>query len=321
MNAHQRDLIFMFPGQSSRFPDMIEKLAVESPASAGRVAEASDILGRDLARHYRADNPAIFARNRDVQVGVFLATHLHLKRLEDAGITAQYSLGLSLGEYNHLVHIGALMFDAALRLIDARGRLYDNGPPGCMAVVFPIDAETVERAIADLGLCRRVVIGLYNSPRQQVLSGEREAVARLAAALEEEHLVELVESEPNIAMHAPAFAPVAAEFREVLACTHFQSPRLPYVPNVTAEVLADAAPDHIRGCLAAHVCEPVLWKASVDAVAARVPAAHFIEVGPGSVLHNLFGRGWTPGSRARTDGAEDWTQHIRGLAAELGHGA
>jgi len=65
----------------------------------------------------------------------------------------------------------------------------------------------------------------------------------------------------------------------------------------------------------------VLWKASVDAVAAQVPAAHFIEVGPGSVLHNLFGRGWTPGSRARTDGAEDWTRHVQGLAAELGHGA
>jgi len=319
MNA--RGLIFMFPGQSSRFPDMIEKLAAESPASARLIAEASDILDRDLARHYRADNPAIFARNRDVQVGVFLATHLHLKRLEDAGITAQWSLGLSLGEYNHLVHIGALAFDAALRLIEVRGQLYEQGTPGCMAVVFPIDADTVEQAIADLGLVGRVVIGLYNSPRQQVLSGEREAVARLGAALEEEHLVELVESEPNIPMHAPTFAPVAVEFRQVLERTRFESPRLPYVPNVTAEVLAGAAPDQIRTCLAAHVCEPVLWKASVDAVAAQVPAAHFIEVGPGSVLHNLFGRGWTPGSRARTDGAEDWTRHVQGLAAELGHGA
>ena len=125
-------------------------------------------------------------------------------------------------------------------------------------------------------------------------------------------------------MHAPTFAPVAEKFRKVLAQTRFEMPRLPYVPNIAGEVMSGVSPNDIRACLTAHVCEPVLWQGvSIDAVAAQVPPeAHFLEVGlySGSVLHNLLGRGWTPGSRSRTDVSEQWSQHIRGLAMELGRG-
>src|SRR5947209_4023010 len=101
----------MFPGQSSRYPEMIEKIVAADMGSAAVVARASQVLGRDLAAHYRAENPRIFATNRDVQIGVFLANHLHLGLLHRAGVDSAHSLGLSLGEYNHLVHIGALSFE------------------------------------------------------------------------------------------------------------------------------------------------------------------------------------------------------------------
>lgn len=55
---------------------------------------------------------------------------MHLAALEAAGVTAAASLGLSLGEYAHLVHIGALDVAAAVRLVAARGALYEAGPPG-----------------------------------------------------------------------------------------------------------------------------------------------------------------------------------------------
>jgi [acyl-carrier-protein] S-malonyltransferase len=53
--------------------------------------------------------------------------------------------------------------------------------------------------------------------------------------------------------------------------------------------------------LAAHVTEPVYWRRSVEAVAARFPDAWFVEVGPGSVVHNMLSRGWLDVRRARTD--------------------
>jgi [acyl-carrier-protein] S-malonyltransferase len=318
-----RGTVFMFPGQNSRYPDMIEKLVAKDTISARLVAEASDILGRDLARHYRSGNPNIFACNRDVQVGVFLANHLHMRRLEERGVQASHSLGLSLGEYNHLVHAGAIDFAEALRLVEARGTLYGEGPSGVMIAVFPIDADTVEKKIAAMGLQGRAAIGLYNTPRQQVLSGEKLAVRQLAAALEEDFTIMAVESEPNIPMHATAFRPVAEKFEAILSRASFHVPRLPYVPNVVGRAADDASPDTIRACLKAHVCEPVLWRASVESVAAAVRDPCFIEVGPSAVLYNMFGRGWTPGQRAHADDHEEGKKasQLDRLVAELGRDA
>src|SRR5436190_18392596 len=89
----------------------------------------------------------MFATNRDVQIGAFLANHLHLRGLERAGIAADISLGLSVGEYNHLVHIAALSFEDAVRLVEARGVAFDAGPDGAMAAVTPLETAALERVI------------------------------------------------------------------------------------------------------------------------------------------------------------------------------
>jgi [acyl-carrier-protein] S-malonyltransferase len=304
-------VVVMFPGQSSRYPEMIAKLG-----DGELLAEASELLGRDLAAHYHAADP--FRSNRDVQVGVFLANHMHLRALEAAGVRAPWSLGLSLGEYNHLVHIGALDFAAALRLVDARGRLYDEAQGGLMVSVFPLAASVIEAAIARLGLGARAGIGLYNSPRQQVISGERAAVEELLAYLERDEYFDATVIEPRIPMHAPCFGPTGERLGEVLAEVAFQRPRGVYIPNVRAELIADAEPAAIRQCLVEHVFRPVHWRASIDAI--DVPAPWFVEVGPRAVLHNLFGKDWMPGRRAKTDAQDGWRAHLDALAKELADG-
>jgi len=309
--------VFMFPGQSSRYPEMIEKITAAHPDSRAVVRHASEILGRDLEAHYRVENAASFARNRDIQIGVFLANHLHLGLLEAEGVRSEWSLGLSLGEYNHLVHIGALTFEDALPLVDARGRLYDEHAGGVMVSIFPVDAASVESVIARLGLGDRVAVGLYNSPRQQVLSGEQTAVEAVVAALEDDTFIEATIIEGRIPMHAPVFAPVAAKLAAVLAATRFAAPAGAYVPNVRAAIIERADVGEIRSCLADHVHRPVYWQRSVDVVAARLPGALFVEVGPRAVLTNLFGRGWMPGRRARTDAADGWSEHFTAVVKEL----
>jgi [acyl-carrier-protein] S-malonyltransferase len=110
------------------------------------LARASETLGRDLVAHPSRGAEA-FACNQDVQVGVFLASHLHLTALEALGVRADRSLGLSLGEYNHLVHIGALGFEDALALVAARGAIYDRSPKGMMAAVFPLPLGDLEEVV------------------------------------------------------------------------------------------------------------------------------------------------------------------------------
>jgi [acyl-carrier-protein] S-malonyltransferase len=305
------DIVYMFPGQTSRYPEMIQKITATHTGAAAIVERASRIVGRDLAAHYRAGNRDVFATNRDVQVGVFLANHLHLYLLEAAGIHAQWSLGMSLGEYNHLVHVGALAFEDALSLIDARGKLFDEAIGGMMVSVFPIDSVAVQSAIARLGLGDRVAIGLYHSPRQQVVSGQRAAVERLVVALESDMFVEAIEIEPRIPMHSPQFERYGERLRPLLDAIHVAAPRMPYVTNALGTVIDGATTDHVRGCLVDQTFMPVRWCDCVEAIAARVGDPYFVEVGPRGVLYHLFGRGWMPGRRARTDVAEGWPTHLR----------
>src|SRR5262249_2625061 len=153
---------------------------------------------RDLQAHYRSDNPDIFATNRDVQLGMFLANHLFLKSLERVGVCGDVSLGLSLGEYNHLVHIGGLCFADALKLVDARGAAYDAGPDGAMAAVFPLELAELQAVVARAREYGCLEIANLNSPTQHVLSGERAALSAALAILEEEHFVEGVMIEERI---------------------------------------------------------------------------------------------------------------------------
>lgn len=310
-------LVFLFPGQSSRYPEMLERLVAARAENAALVEQASSILGRDLAAHYRADNPAIFEHNRDVQIGVFLASHLHLQTLEALGVRARWSLGLSLGEYNHLVHIGALTFADALRLVDARGQAYDAGPQGAMASVFPLEAEVLEEVVTRAAPPGTLAIGVYNSPQQQVLSGERASLDAALALLDREHYVQTTIIEQRVPMHSPVFAPVARALRPVLERAPWRRPSLAYLPNTTAEILEAPAPGAIIERLCEHVHRPVRWRASIERIAARVPDPVFVEVGPRAVLYNLFTRKWRPGARFGTDSDEALPVHLQALAEEL----
>jgi [acyl-carrier-protein] S-malonyltransferase len=277
-------IVYMFPGQNSRYPEMIDRL--RHCSGCDRILQdASDVLGRDLRSHYRSANSQMFSHNRDVQIGVFLAGYIFAERLATEGIRPDASLGLSLGEYNHLVDIGALSFASALRLLDARGSAYENGPRGLMMSVFPCDREQVTQA---LGAVADISIEL--SATHFVIGGETAAVQGAAARLEEEAFVEPRVIDAVLPMHSRLFLPAANAFREALEKTEWTPAQKAYLPNVDGAFLIDARPDDFVDRLYRHVFNTVQWARSVAAIVNRYPDAALVEVGPGRVLYNSVSR-------------------------------
>jgi [acyl-carrier-protein] S-malonyltransferase len=277
-------IVYMFPGQNSRYPGMIERLRHWD--GCDRVLQdASDVLGRDVRSHYSSRNPQMFSHNRDVQIGVFLAAHIVGERLAAEGIRADASLGLSLGEYNHLVDIGALSFAGALRLLDARGRAYERGPRGLMMSVFPCEREQVVHALdAGADICIEL------SSTHFVIGGETASVEAAAARLEEEAFVQASVIDSALPMHSRIFLPAANAFREALEKTEWMPARKPYLPNVDGVFLIDVRPADFVDRLYRHVFSTVHWERSLDAAVDRYPGAVLVEVGPGRILYNLAGR-------------------------------
>jgi [acyl-carrier-protein] S-malonyltransferase len=282
-------LVLLFGGQSSRDEEMFDRLEAAHAAIGGAArARAAEILDGD---------PADFSTNRTVQVSVMAATLGWLEVVNGAGLASEASGGLSLGEFAHLVDIEAITPEACLALVARRGDLYDDGPDGAMAAIFPASwgdlAPLVDRVADAHGGPTALAPAVFNSPTQTVVGGSHLAVGELIAAAEEELYARGIVVESRIPMHTPRFEPVVEPFQDVLRDTPWTGKsRIPYRPNVTAVASDATAPAFLRACLARHVCEPVRWRASVDAIAAELPDAVFLETGPRTVLRDLMKRRW-----------------------------
>lgn len=310
-------VVFMFPGQSSRYPDFFQKLESLGEYARSIIDEASDVLSFDLRRHFQPDNRDAFALNRNVQIGIFVANEVHAAVLRSHGVKSCMSLGLSLGEYNHLVDVEALQFREALQLVAARGQIYDRGPAGIMASVGPISfdelAEVVERA-SSAGI---VEVTNQNSPTQHVIGGTSAAVEAALAILEDEFFVQGILIEQRIPMHCSLFRGVASEFECVLNSVSWKSPSKFYIPNSTAVPIQNATSIKLVDSLIAHVHSPVLWRQSVEAVLALEPDAIFVETGPRGVLYNLMQSKWVANRRFKTDSVRSDLASFEALAANI----
>ncbi|MEQ8765392.1 MAG: ACP S-malonyltransferase [Planctomycetota bacterium] len=303
-------LVYLFPGQSSRYPGMLTKLTELHAPNLGVLAEAQRLLGRELDERR-------FERNEDIQIAVFLANLMFQSLLEARGVRADLSLGASLGELNHLVHIGALSFREALLTVQARGRAYDRGPRGWMAAVQPMEEGEVQALIERVRGDRCLEIANLNSPRQQVIAGHAEAVADAVRSAEDEHFAQPVVIEKRCPMHSSMFRPVADELAEHLHRVRWQRPHRPYFSNVLGRECLCPSPEQMQRLLTEHVHSPVQWRASIDHVRERWPDAVFVEVGAKSVLTSLMDRKWCRVDKHACDSKDETAQHLRELIPRL----
>ena len=269
-----RTAVFSFSGHAPDHRRVIEQAIAERDECRDLVRHASDVLGRDL----RAGSDDA----RDVQVGVFLATHLHMTMLEQRGLVAEHSLGMSLGEYNHLVHIGALAFEDALRIVEARGKLFEEACIGRMVSIAPLPSRVIERAITALQLEHRVAIGIYLARGHHVLSGDAAAIDELVRSLGARHRFRSNVVEPRMALHESRLSMIGCRLSAILDTFPFATPRRPYVPNVRGAIYEPGSVDAslVRRCLALQTYRPVRWCSSKEAIIAAVPDAFFVGVGP-----------------------------------------
>lgn len=274
----------MFPSQSSHDPQMIARPIALHPPCRELLDEASDILGRDLAALYLTGDGSVLEDNRVVQLGVFLASRMFQRIAEDAGLRADASLGCSLGEYSHVVHIGALSLADALPLLEQHGELYEQGPAGERVAVFPVERPVLEEALATAG-GGEVEIAGDMTPRVVLIGGPSEPTHRvvewLEARLPDLHSRWLRYRKP---IHCSAFRPVGERLREVLVEVPFATPRLQYCPNALGHPLPAASRDTFVELLTRRTYEPVLWRQSIDALVAGDEPVRCLEVGPGNVL-------------------------------------
>ena len=285
-------LALLFPGQGSQSVGMGRDVFEASPAARAVFEAADDALGRPLSQ-LCFEGPEEALLPTAVQQPAILTVSIALLRaLEDQGsVTPAFVAGHSLGEYSALVAAGALEFEAAVRLVAARGRFMQETVPagqGAMAAVLKSTPEAVEAACAAVAEAtgQRVAPANYNAPGQTVIAGHAKAVEAASARLAEDgaRVRPLTVSAP---FHCALMEPAAEKLAPELASTAFSDPRPPVLSNVEAEPNAEA--DRIADLLRRQVTAPVRFVESVQRLAA-LGVTHTLEIGPGRVLSGLVAR-------------------------------
>jgi malonyl CoA-acyl carrier protein transacylase len=205
-------------------------------------------------------------------------------RLADEQERPAVLAGHSLGEVAALAAAGSISKRDAVRIVALRGRLMQEAGQaagdGGMLAVMGGGREQVAPMAAELGL----VLANDNGPKQVVLSGARDALARAAERARADGLRPMELPVPG-AFHSPAMAGALPAFRAALAEIPIATPRIPVYCSTTAAPFGDDVPAD----LADGLVSPVRWRDTVEAMHAA-GVRRFVEAGPGKVLVGLVRR-------------------------------
>ena len=189
--------------------------------------------------------------------------------------------GHSLGEYGAAYAAGCFDFETGLWLVAERDRFLAEAAretPGGMVAILRADPEEVERA---LDKTEGPVVANYNSPRQTVVSGLRDAMGDAVSRIRGRK----VPLNVSFAAHSPYVAAAGEKMRGVLDAVEFRKPEVPIVSAIDGSVLTSA--EAVKEAFKSQMVAPVRWVRVVDTLA-RMRVEELIELGGGGVLIRML---------------------------------
>lgn len=275
---------FLFPGQGVQKCGMGKDFYENSQKAAGLFEEAGEALGLDMKALCFEENDLL--DQTEYTQAALVTTYLAMCReLEQHGMHADITAGLSLGEYAAIAVAGGMSDLDAIRLVRKRGMLMQHTVPsgeGAMCAVLALDEKKIEEVLEEIP---DVTIANYNCPGQIVITGKTAAVHLAAEKLKEAGSRRTVMLNVSGPFHSPMLKSAGESLQKELEQITFSPLKIPYVTNVNAQKVTDST--EIIDLLVRQMYSPVRWMQSMETMLAD-GVDTFVEIGPGKTLEGFL---------------------------------
>jgi len=318
----QGDVLFLFSGQGSQYPDMGKSLY----ETHQQFREWMDLcesllephLDQSLLSVLWGENTALLNQTQYTQPALFAIEYSLAMLWRSWGVSPDVLMGHSVGEYAAACIAGVFTLQDGLKMIAARGRLMQQLPDNGSMIAIIAEIETVEKVIAPFA--SQVSIAAYNGPSQIAVSGEKTALVSITENLKSNG-IEVIQLGVSHAFHSVLMEPMMQGFESVVRSVKFNKPRVGVISNLTGKRSTEELcnpqywVDHVR--------QPVCFLQGMRTVE-RLKCSILIEVGPRPTLLGM-GRNcipdldatWLPSLR---NGHPEWKQILSAVSNMYQHG-
>lgn len=287
MKKFQR-IAFLFPGQGSQYPGMVQDFVHHFSAARLTFEEADELLKRPLSKIILQGPEEALTETQNSQAGIYVASIAILRVIQELYDFKPFvCAGLSLGEYTALTAGEWFSFRQTLPLVQHRGQFMNEAcesRKGMMAVIMGLDGRAVEEIVQEVNLPNELWVANFNCPGQAVISGTLKGIEAGSIAAKARNAKRILPLQVHGAFHSGLMQEAKEKLTPYIQKAPLVKGTAQLVMNVPGQFVSDV--EKVRHYLIEQVTHSVCWEQGIRAMESQ-NIDLYLEIGPGKTLAGM----------------------------------